>query len=65
MAKCPICNSEEYNEIYVEEHDYNGDYVIALVKVRCCDCGKEFWVREYFDFDRSENVYSKRRISYD
>ena len=40
----------------IEEHDYNGDCVIVFAKARCCDCGKEFWVREYFNFDMSENV---------
>lgn len=56
MAKCPICNSKDYEVIYIEEHDYNGDCVIVFAKARCCDCGKEFWVREYFNFDMSENV---------
>lgn len=56
MVKCPICNSKDYEVIYIEEHDYNGDCVIVFAKARCCDCGKKFWVREYFNFDMSENV---------
>ena len=56
MAKCKKCNSEDYEIIYIEEYDYNGDYIRVLAKARCCKCGKEFWVREYFDFDDSKNV---------
>jgi YgiT-type zinc finger domain-containing protein len=56
MAKCKNCNSEDYEIIYIEEYDYNGDYIRVLAKARCCECGKEFWVREYFDFDDSKNV---------
>ena len=59
MAKCKNCNSEDYEIIYIEEYDYNGDYIRVLAKARCCGCGKEFWVREYFDFDDSKNVQGK------
>lgn len=59
MAKCKNCNSEDYEIIYIEEYDYNGDYIRVLAKARCCECGKEFWVREYFDFDDSKNVQGK------
>ena len=56
MAKSKNCNSEDYEITYIEEYDYNGDYISILAKARCCECNKKFWVREYFDFDNSENV---------
>lgn len=59
MAKCKNCNSKDYEIIYIGEYDYNEDYITALVKVRCSECGKEFWVREYFNFNDSKNVQGK------
>ena len=56
MAKCKNCGSEDYEVIYIEEHDYNGDYITVVAKVRCCDCGEEFWIRAYFDFGEGENI---------
>ena len=56
MAKCKNCNSKDYEIIYIEEYNYNGDCITVLAKARCCECEKEFWVKEYFNFDDSKNV---------
>ena len=58
VAKCQICKSDDYESIYIEEYDYNGSFIIVLAKARCCNCGAEFWVREYFDFGKSKNILS-------
>ena len=56
MAKCKNCNSADYEIIYIEEYEYHGDYILVLAKAHCCECGKDFWVREYFSFDNSKNL---------
>lgn len=56
MAKCPKCNCEDYDVIYIEDHDYIGDEIILTVKVKCNDCGEEFWVREKYEFKNSTNI---------
>lgn len=56
LAKCPKCKSDDYEVQYVDDCNFHGDYMTALAKARCCQCDKEFWVREYFNFDRSETV---------
>jgi len=58
VAKCQICKSDDYESIYIEEYDYNESFIIVLAKARCCNCGAEFWVREYFDFGKSKNILS-------
>ena len=56
MAECKNCGCDDYEVIYIEEYEYCGDYISMLAKARCCECGEEFWIREYFDFDRSNRV---------
>lgn len=56
MAKCPKCKSDSYEVYYIEDYSYEGDEIITLTKARCCECGKEFYVREIFTFDGAENV---------
>lgn len=56
MVKCPKCKSEDYEEIYVEDYSYECDEIITLTKARCCECGEEFWVREFFTFDSAKNI---------
>lgn len=55
MAKCPECGSEDYDVIYIEDTEYNTSYIDCLVKVRCENCGKVFWVKEVFEFGSSRN----------
>lgn len=56
MVKCPKCKSDDYDVLYIEECAYKGSEIITLVKVKCCECGKEFWVTEYFVFDTANNT---------
>ena len=57
MAKCPKCNSDNYDTLYMEDVNfYDGDYATILVKAECFDCGKKFWVEEFYTYDKTENV---------
>jgi hypothetical protein len=56
MVKCPKCKSEDYEEIYIDDYSYYGDEITILIKARCCECKKEFWVKEFFTFDNAKNV---------
>lgn len=56
MVKCPKCKSEDYEEVYVDDYSYYGDEITVLIKARCCECKKEFWVKEFFTFDGAKNV---------
>lgn len=56
MVKCPKCNSDDYEIDYIEDYTYKGDEIIILAKAHCCECKKEFWVKEFFTFDDAKNV---------
>ncbi len=56
MVKCPKCKSEDYEVNYIEDYSYEGDEIIVLTKAQCCECKKEFWIKEFFTFDNAENV---------
>ena len=56
MVKCPKCKSDDYEVNYIEDYSYEGDKIIVLTKVHCCECEKEFWVKEFFTFDDAKNV---------
>lgn len=56
MVKCPKCKSEDYEVNYVGDYNYQGDEIITLANVRCCECDKEFWIREFFTFSDGEYV---------
>lgn len=58
VAKCQICKSDDYEILYIEDYAYHGDFIIVLAKAHCCNCGAEFWVKEYFDFGKSKNILS-------
>lgn len=56
FAKCPKCDSEDYNILFIEGWEYKCFGVVtALMKVKCDDCGNEFWVRENYEFESSVN----------
>ena len=56
MVKCPQCGSEDYEISYIEDTEYSTDAIMVVEKACCCDCDEEFWVREFFSFDYSENI---------
>ena len=56
IAKCKKCKSDDYEIIHIENYEYEGDCISMLAKVRCCECGNEFYVKEFFDFSSSERV---------
>lgn len=56
MVKCPKCKSEDYEVKYIGDYNYQGDEIITLANVRCCECNKEFWVKEFFTFSDAKYV---------
>ena len=56
MVKCPKCQSDDYEVNYIEDYSYEGDEIITLTNVRCCECNKEFWVKEFFTFNSAKNI---------
>lgn len=56
MIKCSKCKSDDYDVLYIEDYEYHADEIIVLVKARCCNCDKEFWVKETFLYSEAENV---------
>lgn len=57
MVRCPKCKSDDYEINYIEDYSYEGDKIIVLAKTHCCECEKEFWVKEFFTFDSAKNVF--------
>ena len=56
MVKCPKCKSDDYEVNYIEDYSYEGNEIIVLTKACCCDCKKEFWVKEFFTFSDAKYV---------
>jgi len=56
MVRCPKCKCEDYEVIFIEGYDYEGDSVTADVEVECSECGKKFWIKERFKFKSAKNA---------
>lgn len=56
MVKCPKCNKEYYELLFIEDYDYVIDEVIVTGKAKCDHCGEEFWVQEKFNFVSAKNM---------
>ena len=53
IIKCPHCGVEdEHHRALVEEMDYDISTVIANVRYKCIVCCKNFFVKEYFKFEK-------------
>lgn len=53
IIKCPHCGVEdEHRRVLLEETDYDITTVIATMRYRCICCCKDFFVKEYFKFEK-------------
>lgn len=58
IIKCPHCGVEaEHRRTLIEEMDYDISTVIVDVRYKCDVCCKNFFVKEYFKFEKIGSVY--------
>ena len=62
MIECPKCSSTIYDSLFISgyDNDFNDfDTIIETSKVKCCACGYEFYIREFYTFTHAEVVKEK------
>ena len=56
-ARCPKCGSEWYDiQVIWETYEVNTDILVRESRAKCDECGQEYNIKEYFNFDYSENA---------
>ena len=61
MVKCPKCGAkgwENYYPIVTLDEDNDGDTLIQINKVECCECHHQYIIKEFYHltFEKSYNV---------
>ena len=64
MARCPKCGGDEYITKYIYETDYEDDIMIAVVRVQCETCKRNYTVREHFKLIDTENAQKTNTRSF-